>query len=122
MYSKMPTKPKICIFFRFGLPTTICFLSFICENTHKVRYKIEIDMLMIFDLFTSPQGHQSDPRMKMLLAYSVLLVIPVDLICHMTMYDFLDPWAPQCPKFPPLGHGPGNRIKIPSDMFCIFHL
>ena len=22
MYSKMPTKPKICIFFRFGLPTT----------------------------------------------------------------------------------------------------
>ena len=21
MYSKMPTKPKICIFFRFGLPT-----------------------------------------------------------------------------------------------------
>ena len=23
MYSKMPTKPKICIFFRFGLPTTL---------------------------------------------------------------------------------------------------
>ena len=23
MYSKMPTKPKICIFFRFGLPTMI---------------------------------------------------------------------------------------------------
>ena len=25
-------------------------------------------------------------------------------------------------KVPPLGHDPGNRIKIPSDMFCIFHL
>ena len=23
MYSKMPTKPKICIFFRFGLPTIL---------------------------------------------------------------------------------------------------
>ena len=26
-------------------------------------------MLMIFDLLTSPQGHQFDPRMKMLLAF-----------------------------------------------------
>ena len=25
--------------------------------------------LMIFDLLTSPQGHQFDPRMKMLLAF-----------------------------------------------------
>ena len=29
----------------------------------------EIDMLMIIDLLTSPQGHQFDPRMKMLLAF-----------------------------------------------------
>ena len=29
----------------------------------------EIDMLMIFDLLTSPQGHQFDPRIKMLLAF-----------------------------------------------------
>ena len=29
----------------------------------------EIDMLMIFDLLTSPQGHQFDPRMKVLLAF-----------------------------------------------------
>ena len=50
---------------------SICFLSFICENTHKeFGIKIfEIDMLMIFDLLTSPQGHQFDPRMKMLLAF-----------------------------------------------------
>ena len=26
-------------------------------------------MLMIFDLLTSPQGHQFDPSMKMLLAF-----------------------------------------------------
>ena len=29
----------------------------------------EIDMLMVFDLLTSPQGHQFDPKMKMLLAF-----------------------------------------------------
>ena len=29
----------------------------------------EIDMLMIFDLLTSPQGHQFDSRMKVLLAF-----------------------------------------------------
>ena len=41
---------------------------------------------MIFDLLTSPQGHQFDPRMKIYL-HSALLVIPVDLICHMTMFE-----------------------------------
>ena len=29
----------------------------------------EIVMLMIFDLLTPPQGHQFDPRMKMLLKF-----------------------------------------------------
>ena len=64
------------------------FLSLICENTHKeFGIKIfEIDMLMIFDLLTSPQGHQFDPRMKMLLAFCSA-VIPVDLICHMTVFE-----------------------------------
>ena len=40
-------------------------------RTHtKFGIKIfEIDMLMIFDLLTLPQGHQFDPRMKMLLAF-----------------------------------------------------
>ena len=33
------------------------FLSFICENTHKVWYKIfEIDMVIIFDLLTSKKA------------------------------------------------------------------
>ena len=38
MYSKMPTKPKIWIFFRFGLPTIIRFArasSYVADfNTH----------------------------------------------------------------------------------------
>ena len=40
-------------------------------RTHKeFGIKIfEIDMLMIFDLLTSPQGHQFDPNMKRLLAF-----------------------------------------------------
>ena len=29
----------------------------------------EIDMLMIFDLLTSPQDHQFDPMIKILLAF-----------------------------------------------------
>ena len=58
----LATKWKFC---------SICFLPFICENTHKkFGIKIfEIDMLMIFDLLTLTQGHRFDPRMKMLLAF-----------------------------------------------------
>ena len=91
-------------------------------RTHtKFGIKIfEVDMLMIFDPLTS---HQFDPRINCYLHF-VLLVIPVDLICYMTMFEknCLTPCVPQCPKVPPLGHDPGDRIKIPSDMFCIFHL
>ena len=56
--------------------------------------------------------------------HSVLLAILVDLICHMTMYEnlFWPPGHPQRPKVPPLGHDPGNRMRILSDMFCIFLL
>ena len=41
---------------------------------------------MIFDLLTSPQCHQFNPRILIYL-HSVLLVIAVDLIFHMTMFD-----------------------------------
>ena len=40
---------------------------------------------MIFDLLTSPQGYQFDPRVKFYL-HSLLLEIPVNLLCHMTMF------------------------------------
>ena len=48
----------------------VFFLLFVRTHT-KFGIKIfEIDMLIIFDLLTSPQGHQFDPRMKILLAFS----------------------------------------------------
>ena len=97
------------------------FLSFICENTHKVWYKIfEIDMLMIFDLLTSPQSHQFDPQMKMLLAFcSARYPRRLDMLHDHVWIFFLPPGHPQRPKVPPLGHDPGNRMKIQCDMFCI---
>ena len=63
-------------------------IFFIFVRTHtKFGIKIfEIDMLMIFDLLTSPQGHQFDPRMKMLLAFCSAR-IHVNLICYMTMFE-----------------------------------
>ena len=47
----------------------VFYLLFVRKHT-KFGIKIfEIDMLMIFDLLTLPQGHQFDPWMKMLLAF-----------------------------------------------------
>ena len=106
----------------------ICFVSFICITHTKFGLTIFWNWhvnqnLMIFDLLISLQGHQFDPRLKIYL-HSVLLVIPVNLICHMTMFEifFWPPRHPQLPKVRPLWHDPGKRIKVPSDMFCIFHL
>ena len=68
---------------------------------------------MIFDLLTSPKVTSLTLGRKFYL-HSVLLIILVDLICHMTMFEkknVLTPWAPQVP---PLGHDPGDRMKIPS--------
>ena len=45
---------------------------------------------MTFDLLTSTQGHQFDPRMKILLAFCSACH-PVDLIWHMTMFGKNDP-------------------------------
>ena len=96
---------------------SIRFLRFICENTHKeFGIKIfEIDILMIFDLFTSPQGHQFDPSMKMLLAFCSA--------CHPRRFDMphdhvwkkknFDPWAPQVPQSPTPGAWPRRQNKNP---------
>ena len=54
-----------------------------------------LDMLMIFDLLTSPQGHQFDPRMKMLLAFSSA--------CHSHQFDMLHDHVWKKKKFDPLG-------------------
>ena len=44
-------------------------LLFVRTHTNFGIKIFEIDMLMIFDLLTLPQGHQFDPSMKMLLAF-----------------------------------------------------
>ena len=35
---------------------------------------------------------------------------------------FFIPWAPQRPKVPPLGHDPGDGMRIQFDMYCIYYL
>ena len=61
---------------------------------------------MIFDLLTSPQGHQFNPRMKILLAFcSARHPRRFDMPHHdMTMFEFfLTPWAPPAPQSPTPG-------------------
>ena len=53
---------------------SICFISFICEKTHKIWYKNLRNWLcnwnlMIFDFLTSSQSHQFDLRVKILHAF-----------------------------------------------------
>ena len=67
-----------------------------------------------FDLLTSPQGHLFDPRIKILLALIWYATWP----CLKKL--IFDP--PEHPKVPPLGHDQGDRMKIPSNVFYIFHL
>ena len=77
---------------------------------------------MIFDLLTSPQGHQFDPRVKILLAFcSARNPCRFDMP-HDHVLFFFDPLGTQRPKVPPLGHDTGDRMKVPSDMFCVLHL
>ena len=47
----------------------VFYLLFVRTHTKFGMKIFEIDMLMIFDLLTSPKGHQFDSRMKMLLAF-----------------------------------------------------
>ena len=67
---------------------------------------------MIFDLLTSPQGHQFDPSMKILLAFcSARHPHRFDMSHdHVIKNDFWTPWAPPRPKVPPLENDPGDRM------------
>ena len=96
----------------------ICFISLICENTHKVCYKHLWNWLcnwnqMIFDLLTSPKGHQFDPGWKFYL-HPVCLIIPVNLICNMTMLKkkkFGPLPTPAAPKSHPRGMTQASEQK-----------
>ena len=69
----------------------------------------EIDFVkikLIFDLLTSPEGHQFDARVKVLLAFCSVrhprqFDMPHD---HVRKKFFRPPGHPLCPKVPPLGH------------------
>ena len=85
----------------------ICFVSFICEDTHKVWYKIiKIDFVIEIKWYLTFWPHPKVTSLTLgwkLYLHSVLLVTPVDLICHMTMFEkkkFLTPWAPPAPLSP----------------------
>ena len=63
-------------------------------------------MLMIFDLLTSPQGHQFDPRMKMLYAFCSArhprrFDMLHDHVCKNKLFDPLG--TPSAPKSHPWG-------------------
>ena len=96
----------------------ICFVSFIYENTHKVWYKNLWNWhcnlnLMIFDLLTSSQGHQFDPRIKNLLAfYSARHPLQFDMP-HDHVWIFLTPWAPPAPQSPTPGAWPMQKNGNP---------
>ena len=94
------------------------FFSFICENMHKVWYKNLWNWhgnwnLMMFDLLTSPQGHEFDPRIKILLAFcSARHPCRFDMP-HDHVWIFLTPWAPPSPLSPTPGAWPRRRNENP---------
>ena len=77
---------------------SICFLSFICENTHKVCFKNLWDWIGNRPLDLTPKVTSLTLGWKFYL-HSVLLIIPVNLICHMTMSEKKN-WPPGCPQRP----------------------
>ena len=93
----------------------IFYLLFVRTHT-KFGIKIfEIDMLMIFDLLTSPQGHQFDPRMKILLAFcSARHPRRFDMLHdHVWKKNCLTPWVPPVPKSSTPGAWPRRQNKNP---------
>ena len=106
----------------------ICFISFICEKTHKVLIKNLWNRLcnwdlMIFDLFAPPQG----PRRRGPKKLCRCMCHSCKLLTHQIWLNlgnkvFGPPNPPRYPQVPPLGHDPGDGMKIPSDMFYILQL
>ena len=54
--------------------------------------------------------------------YPGLLFIPFNLICHMTMFRNSNFWPTSIPQSQTFGNDPRNLMKIPSNMFYIYHL
>ena len=109
----------------------VLYLSFVRRH-RKFGFKlfefdlvIEID-LMIFDLLAPPQGPRGrgpPPPKKKKKKYRCVCY-SCKLFTHKLRLNFGKKWPqpPRYPQVPPLGHDPGRRMKIPSNMFYIFHL
>ena len=103
---------------------SICFLSFICENTYKVLYKYLWNWLcnwnlMIFDLTpSSPVWRWGENLTTFCFArHPLQFDMPHD---HVKKKKFF--WPARRPKVPPLGHDPDAGMKIQFNMLYIFHL
>ena len=111
----------------------VLYILFVRTHTRFGRTKIfEIDFVVGIQgywTFDITQGHQLDHRVNFLLVFSSSH--------HHRQFDMLHNHPPHPPKkltpppaepgtsgtqSPPLRHDPGDRMKIPSDMICIFHL
>ena len=114
---------------RMKIMFNMVFIFHFWEHTQslvKKMFEIDIETVitvyMIHDLLTSPKCYQFDPRMTSLLAfYSARHPRRFDMP-HDHVWKKWPPWVPQRPKVPTQGHDPDGRIKIQSDMFCIFQL
>ena len=101
---------------------SICFLPFICENTHKVWYKNlwnwHINDIWPFDLAPRSPVWPYDENVT-----AILFCSSSPSTWYATWPCLKKKWPPghpQHPKVPPLGHDPANRMKILSDMFVSF--
>ena len=70
---------------------------------------------MIFDLFATPQGPLRQGPKEFAVACDI-----AESNSHTK--SGWPPNIPRHPQVPLLGHDQGDQIKIPSEMFCIFHL
>ena len=77
--------------------------------------------IMIFDLLAPPQGPRGPgPKQWCCCMWHSCKYLTYKIWLNFGF--FLTPQPPRYPQVPPLVYDPGGQIKIPSDMFCIFHL
>ena len=106
----------------------ICFISFICEKIYKVWFKnlwnwLCNSDLMIFDLLAPPQGPRGQDQKHGAGACAIHVRNSHTKSGWISGKIFFDrPNPPRYPQVRPLGHDPGCQMKIPSDMFYIFHV
>ena len=78
---------------------------------------------MIFDLLAPPQGPRGGGTQKNGAGACAIYVRNTHQIWLNFGKNFFDrPNPPRYPQVRPLGHDPGCQMKIPSDMFYIFHV